>query len=290
MRAFGFAGLDPFEEPEGDPLLASRWSTFTLRFRTVAARALPLYADRLPGDRLGQTEALQCLRGDERRDLFDLAFPQGEDVEAVRHERLGLLVPEVARQRGLSVRRCRNQLPAFDIGERISAQEDGDLVAAAVPAWQRRHRHPGVLCEHGDDSVDVVSLPGGDVALDELAQLVVAEQSKRLLLGLARQPFVHGLMRSLQGAVDGDRGRFEYFGGLSGREAEDVTEDEHGPLACGQVLQRGDEGELDSFALLVAGVRAGWALKAEVRVRYGSSQTGSLTGSASRSCGSAAGA
>jgi hypothetical protein len=56
------------------------------------------------GDQLGQTEALERLRADERRDLFDLAFPQGEDVEAVRLERLGLLVPEVARQRGLSVR------------------------------------------------------------------------------------------------------------------------------------------------------------------------------------------
>jgi hypothetical protein len=52
------------------------------------------------------------------------------------------------------------------------------LVANAIPAWQRRHRHLDVLGEHGDDGVEVVSLPGIDVALDELAQLVVAEEAR----------------------------------------------------------------------------------------------------------------
>jgi hypothetical protein len=40
------------------------------------------------------------------------------------------------------------------------------------------HRHLDVLGAHGDDGVDVVSLPGIDVALDELAQLVVAEEAR----------------------------------------------------------------------------------------------------------------
>ena len=90
------------------------------------------------------------------------------------------------------------------------------MLAAAVPAWQRRHCHPGVLGEQGDDGFDVVSLPGGDVAFDKLAELVVAEEAKRLLLGLTWKPFVHGLVRSLQGAVDGDRRRLEHGGGFSG--------------------------------------------------------------------------
>ena len=59
------------------------------------------------------------------------------------------------------------------------------------------------------------------------------------------QPLVDRLVRSLQRAVDGDRGRLEHLGGLPGREAEHVAEDQHGALPRGQVLERGDEGELD---------------------------------------------
>jgi hypothetical protein len=37
-------------------------------------------------------------------------------------------------------------------------------------------------------------------------------------------------------------------------------------LACGEVLQRSNERELDAFTLLVAGIRAGRPIEAEVRV------------------------
>jgi hypothetical protein len=42
----------------------------------------------------------------------------------------------------------------------------------------------------------------------------------------------------------------------AGREAEDVSEYEDGPLTGGQVLERGGEGELDALTLFVARVRA----------------------------------
>jgi hypothetical protein len=56
----------------------------------------------------------------------------------VRHQRLRLLVPEVARERGLSVCRCCNQLPPFDLGERISTQEGGDLLSGRGKSSHRR--------------------------------------------------------------------------------------------------------------------------------------------------------
>ena len=100
----------------------------------------------------------------------------------MRHEGAGLFVPAVGSERGLSVCRGRNQPPPVAPGERVAAQEGGDLLTAAVPGRQRRHHEPGVLGEHRDEGVDVVSLPGSNVALDEPAQLVVAEKAKRLLL------------------------------------------------------------------------------------------------------------
>src|SRR5215472_10677485 len=89
----------------------------------------------------------------------------------------------------------------------------------------------------------------------------------RLLLRLAGEPFVYRLVRSLEGAVDGRRRRLEHRSGLPGSEAEDVAEDQHRPLAWRQVLECRDEGEFDTFALLIAGVRTGWALETEARVR-----------------------
>jgi hypothetical protein len=52
---------------------------------------------------LGQTEALERLRGDKRSDLCDLGFPQGQDVQAVRSIHCGVRLPEVPRQSRLSI-------------------------------------------------------------------------------------------------------------------------------------------------------------------------------------------
>jgi L-glyceraldehyde 3-phosphate reductase len=44
--------------------------------------------------------------------------------------------------------------------------------------------------------------------------VVSTKEAQRLLLALARQPFVHSLVYPLQGAVDRDRRRLEHLGGL----------------------------------------------------------------------------
>ena len=64
------------------------------------------------------------------------------------------------------------------------AEELLELLARAEPARQRRHADRGVLGEQGDDALDVVALPGVDVGLDDLLELVVAERAQRLLLAL----------------------------------------------------------------------------------------------------------
>jgi hypothetical protein len=63
-------------------------------------------------------------------------------------------------------------------------------------------------------------------------------------------------VRALQRAVDAGRARVERPRGLTRGEAEDVAKDEHGALTRRQMLERGDERELDALALLVAGLGA----------------------------------
>jgi hypothetical protein len=46
----------------------------------------------------------------------------------------------------------------------------------------------------------------------------------------------------------------ERLGDLAGRESEDLAQNEHRALARGQVLERGDERQLDALALLVGDV------------------------------------
>ena len=54
---------------------------------------------------------------------------------------------------------------------------------------------------------------------------------------------------ALEGRVDRGHGGVEGLGGLLGRPAQHVAQDEHGALAGGQVLQRGHEGEPDRVLL-----------------------------------------
>jgi hypothetical protein len=50
----------------------------------------------------------------------------------------------------------------------------------------RRHRERHVLGQDGHERIDVALLPGGDVALDELAHARIAERAPRRLLGAVR--------------------------------------------------------------------------------------------------------
>jgi predicted dithiol-disulfide oxidoreductase (DUF899 family) len=79
----------------------------------------------------------------------------------------------------------------------------------------------------------------------------------RGLLASWRQPVVDGLVRALERGVHGGSCHLECLGDLSGREAEDIAEDEDRSLFRRDVLQRGNERELDGLTLLVAGVWGG---------------------------------
>ena len=80
------------------------------------------------------------------------------------------------------------------------------------------------------------------------------------LLAALGQPLLDRLAGALQGAVDRGHRGLERLADLLGGEAEHLAQDQHRPLARRQVLHRGDEGELDRLALLVAGVGGGVAV------------------------------
>ena len=106
--------------------------------------------------------------------------------------------------------------------------------------------------QHRDDRRDVGAVPGVDEAGDELARALVAQRPQRLLLRTGRALALELRAGPLQGAVDRrDRG-LEHLGGLPGAEAEHVAQEQHRALVGRQELERGDVGELDALALLVA--------------------------------------
>jgi len=120
-------------------------------------------------------------------------------------------------------------------------------------------------------SRDVSALEGVDKALHDLADALVPEGAKRRLLALLGQPIPDRPARALEGAVHRRDRRPERLRDLLRRQPEHLAEDEHGPLARRQVLERRDEGELERLALLVAGLRRGVALLQPqhlVRIRF----------------------
>ena len=153
-----------------------------------------------------------------------------------------------------------------DVGEqrpstkKIAASPAVNVLESAVPRGSRRHREDRILREHRDDRVDVAALPRVDVRLDDLAHTLVAERAQCLLLAVRRQLLVDALVGALQDTVDSRRRSLERLGDLCRREAEHVAQNQHCPLARGQVLQRGHEREVDALALLVAPLRRGQAV------------------------------
>ena len=88
--------------------------------------------------------------------------------------------------------------------------------------------------------------------LRKLTEPLVAERSHGRLLALPGKPRLGGLAGALRGAGDRGRGGVERGGYFPGRESEHFAEDEGRALPRGQMLQRGDEGQLDRLALFVA--------------------------------------
>ena len=60
--------------------------------------------------------------------------------------------------------------------------------------------------QHRDDRVDVGTLPGVDVAADDIPQRRVAERPQRGLLALLGEPFVDRLVGTLAARFDTDAG------------------------------------------------------------------------------------
>ena len=96
-----------------------------------------------------------------------------------------------------------------------------------------------------------------DVALHDLAELVVAKRAQGGLLALLGQAIVHGLARALKGAVHGRHRGLERRPTISCAEKPSTSRRiSTARWFGGQQLKRGDERELDALALFVARLRA----------------------------------
>jgi hypothetical protein len=107
-----------------------------------------------------------------------------------------------------------------------------------------RHRHHRILVEERHERGDVVALEGVDVAGEEGPVLGVEAGGGRGALVTGGEggpgPLEHAVHRGHAGA--------EQLGHLAGLPAQDLPQDEHRPLAGGQVLEGGDEGQADALA------------------------------------------
>ena len=178
---------------------------------------------------------------------------QREDDDVVGDEGVPANVPRVVAERRLAVGAGRRSDASARRPTAAGCARNAPIrVAAAEPGRDRRHRQDGVLGEQRDDRVDVGALPGGDEAVDDLAQPAVAERAQRRLLAARREALVDGLVRALQRAVD-RRGRR-----VEGRR--DLPAPRSRARRAGSARRAGapagaaarDERELDALALLVA--------------------------------------
>jgi hypothetical protein len=82
--------------------------------------------------------------------------------------------------------------------------------------------------------------------------------ARRVACWVRSGPAWASVERALERAVDGGGGRVELLRDLAGREAEDIAQDQHRALRGHEVLQGGDERQLDALAFLVACLRRQW--------------------------------
>src|SRR5262249_52879962 len=113
--------------------------------------------------------------GEERVDLGDPVAVQGEHVQRKALVAAGLGVPVIEGERLLAAGPRPQGAPAPLPRERRTGEEGTDRLAAVEPAPQGGHREDRVGAEHRDDRLDVLALPGVEIALDELADGLVIE-------------------------------------------------------------------------------------------------------------------
>jgi hypothetical protein len=98
--------------------------------------------------------------------------------------------------------------------------------------------------EEGDEGGDVVALERVHVTGDQLLLLGVDDAH----LGRVHPALGQRGPRSLERAVHGRDGGVEQLGDLRGLPTQHLAQDQHGPLPRREVLEGGDEGELDALA------------------------------------------
>ncbi len=144
--------------------------------------ASPASRSRIPlrTDARRQPEAGE-VGGEEGDNLSDASVQQREDVEAAGNVRPGGGVPQVGAERDLAAG-CGGQEPPAR-SQRAADQEGADLVLAAIPLGQRRHRVARIVGEHRDDRVDVADVPGVGPARGDVIYGRVTEVAQHRLLG-----------------------------------------------------------------------------------------------------------
>ena len=134
------------------------------------------------------------------------------------------------------------QQPAVLADDPLAEEPVGQLLGTLQPDVPGRHRQDDVVAQQADEGRDVVALEGVDVA-GQQGLLPGVDRGVEHLARHRRQ----GGPGPLQGTVDRSHRRAEQLGHLGGLPLEHFTQDQHGALACGEVLQGGDEGETDRF-------------------------------------------
>ena len=155
-------------------------------------------------------------------------------------------------------------------GTPVLRDEADDRVAALPPAGQRGHREGRVVGQHRDHGIHVAALPRTYVSPDGFADAVLAEGAQRGLLALGGSRSATAL-RARWRALFTEASLVSRASAASRAEKpEHLAQDERRPLVRRQVLEGGDEGELDALADLVAGLRRRVGLlRRELIVRIG---------------------
>ena len=101
------------------------------------------------------------------------------------------------------------------------------------------------------ERVDVAALPGVDIALDQ-SRSARSPSVRRFACWLRAGTRSSTAARARCRALLTEATWCPASARSLAREAEHLAQDQHGALVGRQVLQRGDEGQLDALALLVA--------------------------------------
>ena len=202
---------------------------------------------------------------------------QGSDRIVLQRQKLNRVSPPfgtrlraaIHGESRLQVSGCRDETKAA-VGSPGPSEEGPNRLAPAIPVAPRRHAVDGILAEEHDKFIEIGTLPGSHVAIEQPALPIVRG---RLKLGpAAGKSLGQSGASALQGAVDRRRGGLEQTSRFVCRPAHHVAKQKDRPLPRRQVLDHSDEGELHGLAQLVARVwalrRIGNALQAEVAVGF----------------------